>query len=522
MLWRGRYGRGMAREKHSPEMSPEAAELLAKLASTVSDQNDPWQLLDRLQQVGRQLAEPAGPQAPSRRRPRRSDVVTYRVRVDLVGTKPPLWRRLELASDMLLDELHEVLQAAFGWTDSHLHRFGSGPGIYAFGTEQYLCPFEVEEGEPGVPEQDVRLDEVLVEAGDTLLYLYDFGDDWEHRIKLEAVTPREGSARRAVCTTGRREAPAEDCGGVGGYELGVAATDPAHPDHAAAVAEFARRFGDDLDPSEIGPTPFDIETINEELADLGAGSTQETELPGPLADLVAAVRDPSESRELRQLAEAALREPVRIDADAAARMVWPYTWLLDRVGADGITLTGSGYLPPAHVEAAVAALDAGRHWIGRGNRENHTAPVLQLRTSAQQAGLLRKYRGKVLRTARGKAMGADPVALWWHLAERIPARRAGTVESQAGLLFLTAVASQGPDRTGETVARFLDTLGWIAGDGSRITAMDAARQYRDTAAVLRLIGAVPGFRGRGDSTPPEGLAFARAALRTWREGQRPA
>ena len=67
---------------------------------------------------------------PSRRRPRRADVVSYRVRVDLNGTKPPLWRRLELASDLFLDQVHEVMQAAFGWTDSHLHQFGSGPGHY--------------------------------------------------------------------------------------------------------------------------------------------------------------------------------------------------------------------------------------------------------------------------------------------------------------------------------------------------------------------------------------------------------
>ncbi len=59
---------------------------------------------------------------PSRRRPRRSGVMTYRVRVDLKDTRPPLWRRLELSSDLFLDEVHRVIQRAFGWTDSHLHQ----------------------------------------------------------------------------------------------------------------------------------------------------------------------------------------------------------------------------------------------------------------------------------------------------------------------------------------------------------------------------------------------------------------
>src|SRR5882757_5652861 len=177
---------------------------------------------------------------PSQRQPRRADVVSYRVRVDLVGTKPPLWRRLELASDLFLHDVHDIIQTTFGWTDSHLHRFARGPRYYHEDTEYYLCPFEVEEGEVGVPEHEVRLDEVLLDAGDTLFYNYDFGDDWQHTIKLEAVLDRADTAPRAICTGGRRPGPAEDCGGSHGYELIAAATDPTHSDHSAAAAEYAR------------------------------------------------------------------------------------------------------------------------------------------------------------------------------------------------------------------------------------------------------------------------------------------
>ena len=108
-----------------------------------------------LQGVLRELMAAAAPDIdpfaraapPSRRHPRRRDIVTYRVRVDLKGARPPLWRRLELSSDLLLDEVHQVIQEAFGWTDSHLHQFGSGPGLYSPETELYLCPFQVDEGE---------------------------------------------------------------------------------------------------------------------------------------------------------------------------------------------------------------------------------------------------------------------------------------------------------------------------------------------------------------------------------------
>lgn len=220
---------------------------------------------DRLQSFEQILSATA---PPSRRRPRRQDAVTLRVRVDLAGTKPPVWRRLELVSDLFLDELHEILQTTFGWTDSHLHQFGCGPQYYSSETEYYLCPFSVDEGEQGVPEDQVRLDEVLVDVGDKLYYAYDFGDDWQHVIRLEAVMAREETAPRAVCTAGRRPGPAEDCGGVYGYEVLVAATDPTNPDHAEACFEYARMYGPEADPTGWAPTPFDRDKINDVLAGL--------------------------------------------------------------------------------------------------------------------------------------------------------------------------------------------------------------------------------------------------------------
>jgi len=89
---------------------------------------------------------------------RRDDVVTYRVRVDLEGTDPPLWRGLELASDLFLDQVHDVIQVVFGWTDSHLHRFASGPDRFGEQTEHYLCPFDVDEGDAGIPAAHVDED----------------------------------------------------------------------------------------------------------------------------------------------------------------------------------------------------------------------------------------------------------------------------------------------------------------------------------------------------------------------------
>ncbi len=386
-----------------------------------------------------------------------------------------------------------------------------------------MCPYQVEEGEIGIAEEEVRLDEVLADVGDKLFYEYDFGDDWQHVIKLEAVTARRDRAQRAMCTDGRRDGPAEDCGGAYAYELITAATDPGNPDHAGAVADFAQIFGDDVDPGEIGTTRFDIDQINTALAAAfpaaraSAGGTTGP-LPEPLGELVAAVRVPSCRRELRRLLDAAdLDQPALIDAGTAARMVRPYSWLLDHVGAEGIRLTGAGYLPPAHVEMAVAKLDLGKEWIGKGNREVQTAPVLHLRESATRMGLLRKHRGMLLTTSRGRALRDDPAALWWHLAERMPPRSADRCETQAGLLLLAAVAARFPDDLDAFLARQLGAIGWISGDGTSLSRSAAARAAWDTRTVLRRLGGISYDRQafRLEKPTPEGITFARAALRSW-------
>jgi hypothetical protein len=462
------------------------------------------------------------PPPPSRRRPRRAGAVIYRVRVDLNGTKPPVWRRLELASDLFLDQVHEIMQAAFGWTDSHLHQFGSGPGHYDPATEHYLCPFQVEEGDPGVPEEDVRLDEVLAEPGDTLFYDYDFGDGWQHTIRLEAVLPQPTSAPRAVCIAGRRDGPPEDCGGAGAYELISAATDPGHPAHADAVAEFTRFYGDDLELDALRATPFDLSEVNDTLAGLELASdpapstpAPERSLPAPLDDLVLAVRTPAAKRQLRRLlGSAQLDQPTGVDAATAARMVGPYAWLLDRVGDDGIKLTSAGYLPPLHVEAAVAELGLGEEWIGKGNRESQTLPVLHLRESATAMGLLRKRNGLLLLTSRARAVRTDPPALWRHLAQRMPPASRDQCETQAGLILLIVIAARAEGDPDATAARLLSAIGWVNADGTDLDRHTAARACWDTRTVLRRLGALTGdWRSEAPST--DGITFARTALQNW-------
>ena len=127
------------------------------------------------------------------------------MRVDLQRSRPRIWRRLTLRSDLTLDLVHRVLQTSFGWTDTHLWRFSVGGEPFSRAGQAFLCPWDVEEGEEddaGAPAaSDVRLDEVIQEPGDILFYVYDYGDSWELRLKLEDVSaarcrPASGARRR--------------------------------------------------------------------------------------------------------------------------------------------------------------------------------------------------------------------------------------------------------------------------------------------------------------------------------------
>ena len=135
-----------------------------------------------------------------------------RVRIELDETEPPVWRRLEVAGDLNLTELHDVLQTAMGWTDSHLHNFLASRDRRV---PPILTDVDEEEGEEDLHERDVRLDQVLQEVGDEFYYAYDFGDGWEHAIRLEEVLAYDDSLPRARLLAGDRACPPEDCGGPG-------------------------------------------------------------------------------------------------------------------------------------------------------------------------------------------------------------------------------------------------------------------------------------------------------------------
>lgn len=195
------------------------------------------------------LAEPAP-------KPRARGGTVFQLKVTLLDTRPPIWRRVLVDGRSTLDHLHEVIQAAFGWWNYHLHEFEVGPARYG-------VPDPDEDwGERPKDERRTRLDAIAGE-GASFRYTYDFGDGWDHRVVVEKVLPRDTVATVPACIDGRRACPPEDCGGTWGYrELLEILADPAHPEHDERREWLGRPFG----PDAFDPNAFEDNLRNSRLA----------------------------------------------------------------------------------------------------------------------------------------------------------------------------------------------------------------------------------------------------------------
>lgn len=179
--------------------------------------------------------------------------LSYLLRIDLDGSKPPIWRRVGVDSQITLGMLHDVIQAAFGWHDAHLHAF-------EIGNEQYGNPEANIWGELDfLDEGKVRLAN-LVRPGQKFVYRYDFGDDWTHKVKVEKAEPMEAvPLSHAWLVTGKRACPPEDVGGLWGYEEFLEQISGPDSPEAKQMLEWA---GGSFDPER-----FDLEEAKAAVAE---------------------------------------------------------------------------------------------------------------------------------------------------------------------------------------------------------------------------------------------------------------
>lgn len=164
-----------------------------------------------------------------------------RLKITLDDVEPPVLRRIEVPLTIRLDRLHLVLQAALGWTDSHLYEIRARDVGWGVPDPDW--------GDGPLDARKTRLVDVLEDLGvKTLKYLYDFGDGWEHTIKIERLIEAVPGVAypRLIDATGR--CPPEDIGGPWGYgEFLEAIADPGHERHT----ELTEWIGEAFDPTAV-------------------------------------------------------------------------------------------------------------------------------------------------------------------------------------------------------------------------------------------------------------------------------
>ncbi len=183
----------------------------------------------------------AMPDLPSKGKRASAADTVYQFKITLKDTHPPVWRRIQV-KDCTLDKLHEHIQTAMGWTNSHLHDF-------KIGGKDYGDPLLLDENFVEFDYQDstsTKLSDLLPRTGKRFRfeYQYDFGDGWRHEVLFEGCVRAEQGSRYPVCVEGAGACPPEDVGGTWGYEEFLAAmADPGHERHE----EFSQWVGGTFD-----------------------------------------------------------------------------------------------------------------------------------------------------------------------------------------------------------------------------------------------------------------------------------
>jgi hypothetical protein len=175
------------------------------------------------------------------------------LKITLKRIKPPIWRRVLIPNSITFYHLHEIILASMGWDGYHLYEFD-------FEGERIGVPSDDDNPWWGDDILDAKKEKIKSYIGNTKCkfeYTYDFGDNWEHLIKVEKFLPRDENVKYPICIDGERNCPPEDCGGIGGYyDFIEAINDKNHPEHE----EMIEWYGGVYDPEF-----FDKEEINNRL-----------------------------------------------------------------------------------------------------------------------------------------------------------------------------------------------------------------------------------------------------------------
>ncbi|MEA2039608.1 MAG: plasmid pRiA4b ORF-3 family protein [Thermodesulfobacteriota bacterium] len=177
----------------------------------------------------------------------------YQFKVTLKGIRQPIWRRIQVLDNYTFWDLHVAVQDAMGWLDYHLHAFHILNPETGLKEEIGGIDDSSWDDHQVTPGWERNISRYFTPENNKALYVYDFGDDWQHDVKLEKVLPWEKNVKYPICIAGKRACPPEDCGGVWGYmDLLEILSNPNHEDFEDTLEWLGEEFDPDyFDSGEI-------------------------------------------------------------------------------------------------------------------------------------------------------------------------------------------------------------------------------------------------------------------------------
>lgn len=184
---------------------------------------------------------------------RKAPEKVFVLRLDVVGTRPRIWRRLLVRETMWLSRLHDTIQILFDWFDYQTHAF-------AFDELRFGNPLRREELTIE-DDRDVTLADLDLERRERFTYGYHFAEGWQVDIKIEKIEPVTKGMAYPQCVAGERAGPPEDCGGLEAFHDMLACLKEPDTDLGSEWREW---LGPDYDPDVC-----DLDKIQKALRKLG-------------------------------------------------------------------------------------------------------------------------------------------------------------------------------------------------------------------------------------------------------------
>lgn len=180
------------------------------------------------------------------------------LKITLEGTKPAIWRRIQVEKNTTFFEVHHIIQIAFGWLNYHMYQFNVDG--YHLGEPAYKMQDVDSDADIVIDSRDITIESLIVEPGEKFEYEYDFGDGWSHQIVVEKFLPGIKRKQYPTCTAGKLACPPEDSGGLRGfYDNLEIIKNKKHPENK----DTKRWLGGGYDPAY-----FDKKLVNKELSTL--------------------------------------------------------------------------------------------------------------------------------------------------------------------------------------------------------------------------------------------------------------